>query len=65
MFEKLNERLRKLTVTDISLIKWSSFFGTLIVAKLFPQLLQINYPVLIVLMILCAIRPMYRMWFKK
>ena len=65
MFEKLNERMKKLTVTDISMIKWSSFFGTLIVAKLFPQLLKINYPVLIVLMILCAIRPVYRFWLKK
>jgi hypothetical protein len=65
MFDKLNERVKKLVAIDISLIKWSSFFGTLIVAKLFPQLLKINYPVLIVLMILCAIRPVYRFWFKK
>jgi hypothetical protein len=65
MLEKLNERVRKLGVIDISLIKWSAFFGTLIIAKLFPQLLGISYSVLIILMVLCAIKPVYRFWIKK
>jgi len=65
MFEKMNERLRKLTVLDIGLVKWSSLFAGIIVAKFFPQLLKINYGVLLLLTILCGARPLYRFWIKK
>lgn len=65
MFEKWNERVKKLNIVDIKLIKWSTFFATIIVAKLFPQLLQINFWVLIILVILCAARPFYKFWIKK
>jgi len=65
MFEKYNERLKKLNFIDTKLIKWSVFFGTIIIVKLFPQLLQINYWVLILLMLVCAARPVYKFWFKK
>ena len=65
MFEKYNERLKKLNFIDTKLIKWSVFFGTIIIVKLFPQLLQINYWILILLMFDCAARPVYKFWFKK
>ena len=65
MFEKLNERVKKLNAIDISLIKWSAFFGTIAVIKFFPQLLGISYPILIILMFAFAIKPIYVMWFKK
>ena len=65
MLEKLDQRVKKLGAIDISLIKWSAFFGTMIIVKLFPQLLQINYPVFLVLMVICMLKPVYRFWFKK
>lgn len=65
MFEKLNQRVKKLGVIDISLIKWSVFFGTVIIIKLFPQLSQISYSILIVLMVICMLKPVYRFWLKK
>ena len=65
MFEKMNERSRKLTVVDIGLVKWSVFFFAIIIVKLFPQLLRINYLVLIVLMLACSIVPLYKFWIKK
>jgi hypothetical protein len=65
MFEKMNERVKRLTVVDISLIKWSVLFATIIIVKLFPQLLQINYTALIVLMVACAVKPVYKFWIKK
>jgi len=65
MFEKMNERSRKLTVVDIGLVKWSVFFFAIIIVKLFPQLLRINYLVLIVLMLACGIVPLYKFWIKK
>ena len=65
MFEKLNERVKKLTVIDIKLIKWAVLFATIIIVKLFPKLLEIGYPVLIILMLVCSAIPFYKFWIKK
>lgn len=65
MFERLNERVKKLTAMDIGLVKWTVLFATIIIVKLFPQLLNISYPVLIILTIACAIKPSYKFWLKK
>jgi len=65
MFEKINERVKKLDVWDISLTKMSVLVATIIIVKLFPQLLNISYLALIVIVILLAARPMWSFWFKK
>lgn len=65
MFEKMNARIRKLDVLDIGLIKWSVFFAAIIIVKFFPPLLKINYVVLFVFMIVCAIKPVYKFWIKR
>jgi len=65
MFKKMNERLEKMTVMDIGLVKFTVFFFTVIIVKLFPQLLKINYVVLIVLVLACGIKPLYKYWIKK
>lgn len=65
MFEKMNERVKKLSFVDIKLIKWGVFFATIIIVKLFPQLLRINYGILVVLMIACSIKPAYKFWIKR
>jgi hypothetical protein len=64
VFEKMNQRVKKLTVVDIVLVKWSVLIWTIIIVKFFPQLLQINYPVLILLMVLFTVKPLYKFWFK-
>jgi len=65
MFRKMNERMKNMTVIDIGLVKWSSFFFAIIIVKLFPQLLNINYAVLIALVLVCGIKPLYKFWIKK
>ena len=64
-FESLNAKVKKLSFIDVKLIKWATFFATIIVVKFFPQLLKINYPILIILMILCVAKPVYVVWVKK
>jgi len=64
-WENMNEKIKKMTVMDIGLVKWSVFFFTIIIVKLFPQLLKINYTVLAVLMLACGARPLYKFWLKK
>lgn len=61
----LNERVKKMTVLDVGLIKASVFFATLFIAKFIPQLSQIRLRYLLVLWVLCAIKPIYTFWVKK
>ena len=63
--ESMNEKIKKMTVWDIGLVKWSVFFFTIIIVKIFPQLLNISYPILIVLVIACSAKPLYKIWIKK
>ena len=63
MFRMLNEKMKKMTVVDIGLVKMSVFFFALIMAKIFPVLLNISYPVLIVIVLACAAKPLYKTWF--
>jgi len=65
MFEKMNERIRRMTVVDIGLVKWSAFFFAIIIVKFFPQLLKINYPILIMLVLAFGMKPLYKFWIKK
>lgn len=65
MLESLNKRIKKLTIIDIGLTKWSVLFATIILVKIFPQILTINYPILIILLVLCSIKPIYDLFFKK
>lgn len=59
------DALKKMTVMDIGLVKMSVFFFAIIIVKFFPQLLKINYAVLIVLVLACGIKPLYKFWVKK
>lgn len=64
-WDSMNDRIKKMTVWDIGLVKWSAFFFAIIIVKLFPQLLHISYPVLIMLVIACGAKPLYKFWIKK
>lgn len=65
MLEGLNKRIKKLTIIDIGLTKWSVLFATIILVKIFPQVLRIPYSVLIILLVLCSVKPVYDFFFKK
>lgn len=65
MFAWLNERIKKLSVFDISCVKLSVFFATIIIVKLFPRLMGINYVALIILTAICAARPLCTIWIKR
>ena len=65
MFRRFNERVKKLTVIDVVLIKWAVFCAGILCAKIFPQFLQIPFAVLIGLVIVCSAKPCYVFWIKK
>lgn len=64
LWDDMNARIKKMTVLDIGLVKWTVFFFTIIIVKFFPQLLKINYTVLFVLMVACGVKPLYKFWIK-
>ncbi len=65
MIKMLNEKMKKMTVVDISLVKLAAFFFAIIMAKFFPVLLNLSYPVLIILVLACGAKPFYKTWFQK
>ncbi len=64
LWKNMDEKIKKMTIMDIGLVKWSVFFTTIIIVKLFPQLLKISYVVLFMLMVACSIKPLYSFWIK-
>ncbi|MGB2600799.1 MAG: hypothetical protein WBD00_07090 [Candidatus Omnitrophota bacterium] len=65
MFEELNERAHRLSALDIGLIKWCMLVLGIIIAKIFPELLQVSYIKLIAIAVILAIKPVYVFWLKK
>jgi len=64
MIKSLDEKVRNLSVIDIGLIKFAVFFAALIIVKLIPQLVTIDFSILIGLVILCSAKPFYDFWFR-
>ena len=65
LFENLNRGVRKFDVIDIKLAQGAAMFFALVIAKLIPDILDINICWFVVLFVLCAIKPVYVFWFKK
>ena len=61
----MNERVKKFSVLDIKLTQGIGIFVALIIAKLIPQIMEINIWWFLVLLILCMIRPVYVLFVKK
>ncbi len=59
-----NDRVRKFTIFDLKLAQAAAIFGTLIVAKLWPSILDINILWFAALGALSVIRPAYTMFLK-
>lgn len=58
----MNERVKRLDIWDIKLAQGAAIFLGLIIAKLWPQILQVNVWWFVVLAGLCGIRPLAVVW---
>jgi len=65
MIKSLDEKVKNLSVIDIGLIKFAVFFTALIIVKLLPQLITIDFTILIVLVVLFSAKPFYDFWFRQ
>ena len=64
MLEELNERTRRLSAIDLGLVKWCMVVVGILIAKFFPELLQVSYLKLIIIAAVLAIKPLYVFWRK-
>ena len=65
IFDFFNERVKNLTIFDVKLVQICAMCVILIIAKLIPQIMNINIWWFVVLLVICAIRPMYAFFLKK
>ena len=61
----MNQRVKKIGIFDLILVKISNWFFALIVLKLIPGILNVNTGWLVVLIVLFSLKPFYAAWIKK
>jgi hypothetical protein len=52
-------------IIDVKLAQVTVMFLALIIAKLIPEIMDVNIWWFVVLLIICAIRPFYVFWFRE
>ena len=65
MIKFFNERIKFFTVFDIKLAQLAAMFVMIILIKLIPQIIDLDYWVYILGAIICGIRLVYVIFFKK
>ena len=60
-----NDRVKRLTIFDVKLVQVCAIFVALIMVKLIPEIMDIKIRWFVVLLVLCAIRPIYVFFLKK
>ncbi|MDD4050232.1 MAG: hypothetical protein PHX47_04485 [Candidatus ainarchaeum sp.] len=61
-FDYFNKKIKKYNWTDIALIKLSVLFFTLMLAKLCPNILSLEWYVYLILFIIFAILPLKKIF---
>ena len=64
-FEDMDQRVKRFGIVDVKLAQGAAMFFALIIAKLIPQIMNINIWWFIALLVLCAAKPFYVFWFTK
>jgi hypothetical protein len=65
LLEEMTQRVKKFDIFDVKLAQVAAMFLALIVAKLTPDIMDLNIWWFVVLLIICAIKPFYVFWFKE
>jgi hypothetical protein len=65
LLDDMNRRVRRFDIIDIKLAQSCAFFFALVIAKLIPGIMNLSIWWFVVLLALCAIKPVYVFWFKE
>jgi len=64
MLKSMNEQVKKFSLFDLKLAQVVAMFFGLIVAKLIPQIMDINVWWFVILLVIYAMKPFYVFWIK-
>ena len=65
LLEKMDERIKKFGILDEKLEQAAAMFFGFIIVKLIPEIMNLSIWWFVVLLILCAIKPLYVFYVKK
>jgi len=65
LLDYMNLRIKKFSIFDEKLAQAAAIFLALIVAKLYPTILDVNIWFFVLGLIICAIKPLYVFYIKK
>jgi hypothetical protein len=65
LLEDMDRRVKKFSLIDVKLAQVVAMFLALIIAKLIPDIMDINIWWFVVLLIVCTAKPFYVFWFKE
>ncbi len=63
--EFIKSKVKQLDWVDIGLIKWSCVAFGILIAILFPEILNINIWLIVAIIVILVARPTYRAYIKK
>ncbi len=65
LWENMNARVSKFSILDVKLAQGIGIFVALILAKLVPEIMDINICWFVALLVICAAKPVYVFFIKK
>ena len=65
LLDEMNRRIKKFGILDEKLAQAAAIFFALIIVKLKPEIMDTNIWWFVVLLIVCAIKPLYVFYIKK
>ena len=65
LLEEMNRRIKRFGIIDEKLAQAAAIFFALIIVKLIPQIMDLSIWWFVVLLIVCAIKPLYVFYLKK
>ena len=65
LLENMNQRIKKFNLVDEKLAQAAAIFFALIIVKPIPEIVNLSIWWFVVLLILCAIKPLYVFYIKK
>lgn len=65
LLEDMDQRVKKLSIIDLTLAQGAGMFFGLFIAKLIPQIMNVSIWWFIALSVLCQAKPSCVFWFKK
>ena len=65
LLEDMDKRVKKFGIIDVTLAQGAAMFFVLIIAKLIPDIMDLSIWWFVLLLVICAIRPVYVFWLKE